>query len=124
MFDQTTARNTLEVALTDARYWADRPRGNSERAELWHRRVLVYELAIETLERVTDRHQRISCPPNADCDHEEPSFGSVLAEIPTTAQNLALLRTTDPEIPLLVAEGLLFVIGTEAQLDRWAEQNA
>jgi hypothetical protein len=123
MFNHEFARNALTASLTDAQTWHDRPWGDSERVATWSRLCLAYGVALATLEAVLDRHEDITCHPDADCDHEEPSFGLILARIPTTAQWLASLRTPDLSIGLLAAEKLLGVIGDTAELDRWAREN-
>jgi|LauGreDrversion4_2_1035121.scaffolds.fasta_scaffold971742_1 hypothetical protein len=123
MFDHESARNDLTASLTDAQIWHDKPWGDPERVATWSRLCLVYKIALDTLEAVLDRHNGITCHPDADCDHEEPSFGYILSEIPTTAYKLASLRTPDLDIALLAAEKLLYVIGITAQLDRWAREN-
>jgi hypothetical protein len=117
MFDHESVRTELQDALAYAQDWQARLSG-PERLETWSRLCLTYGVALATLEAVLDRHNGITCHPDADCDHEEPSFAYILSDIPTTAYKLASLRTPDPDIALLAAEKLLFAIGSTAELDR------
>jgi hypothetical protein len=123
MFNHEFVRDALTASLTDARYWRDKGLPDPERALFWAEHVQIYSLALATLEAVLDRHEGITCHPDADCDHEEPSFGLILARIPTTAQWLTSLRTTKRHLAELVAEKLLWEIGKTAELDRWAREN-
>ena len=131
MFNHEFARDSLTIALTDARYWQGKAQQSPEREIYWADHATAYSIALDVLEYVTDRHLGISCHPDADCDHEEPSFGVILARIPSTAAFLTSLRTTKRELAELVAEKLLGVIGDTAQLDyyareldHWEEKNA
>jgi hypothetical protein len=114
MFNPHDARTDLAVFATDARHWQQVAR-TPEKEIFWHDRVLVYELALATLEYALDNHAGISCHPDSDCDHEDPDFGQVLSRIPSTAEFLTSLRTTKQVLAGEVSKTLLNLIGKLAQ---------